>query len=748
MGYDKFAIVPLQSGLENNVKPFLIPDDAYEQLDNVYLWRARLRKRFGAKLMNTTVPTNIQPLFSRLRLQIGAVGFPAVTDVNGNLAFTRIPGNFLNPGSMFSVGTAQFIVTTVPSVIGNALTLTTATLGTVRLNSTVPNVYQFRITGNDPALALLPVYWYPSLPVMGLPNFEQPNTQYEAVFGFDTEFAYQFINGAWQQLGSAIWSGTDSQFFWTENYRGLNTSDYLLYVTNNNAPDQIRYWDGLNWNSTTPILNANGDTLQTCKIIVSFQDRLLFLAPQIKIGGIGNAIPFTNQVNWSVIGDPTTVNAFNVEIPGQGGFAPAPTKEDITTAQILRNRLMVTFETQTWELAFTGNQVRPFVWQSINTELGSDSTFSHVPFDRFILSIGNQGVQSYNGVNVQRIDDKIPTEVINIQNANQGFSRVYVIRDYNFELVYWTMPLFENNPVYPDKVLVYNYKTGTWAFNDDSITCFGYFQQQPNDTWASDTGTWKDDDSIWSSGFNQSNTTDVLAGNQEGFTFIIDGDLNSNSPSLQITNIIASATPGLATFTVYNHNLQNGDYVQVLNAIGITNYNGKIYLVTVVNSNTITLLLDAPDIPVVGVYTGGGTLSRVSVINILTKQYNFYMKEARNCFVARVDFLVDATVSGEITVDTYVSSAGGLSLINQGQATGSLVGTGVLETSPYVLRPLEASQDRYWHPMYLQAEGECVQLNLYMSDEQIRDVDIATSDFQLNGMVFWTLKTSTGFTSG
>lgn len=87
-----------------------------------------------------------------------------------------------------------------------------------------------------------------------------------------------------------------------------------------------------------------------------------------------------------------------------------------------------------------------------------------------------------------------------------------------------------------------------------------------------------------------------------------------------------------------------------------------------------------------GTYQGNGTAARVSRIDIYTKQYNFYVKDDRNAYIQRVDFLVDKTVNGAITVD-YFPSTSDESMIENGLATGALTGNGVLETFPYPLYP-------------------------------------------------------------
>src|SRR5207247_7694475 len=105
---------------------------------------------------------------------------------------------------------------------------------------------------------------------------------------------------------------------------------------------------------------------------------------------------------------------------GKGDSIDAPTSEAIVTALILKDRLIVYFERSTWELVYTGNQVIPFDWQTINIELGAESTQSVVPFDSVILGVGDVGIHSCNGGNVARIDDKIPDEILQVNNSHSG----------------------------------------------------------------------------------------------------------------------------------------------------------------------------------------------------------------------------------------------------------------------------------------------------------------------------------------
>jgi hypothetical protein len=142
-----------------------------------------------------------------------------------------------------------------------------------------------------------------------------------------------------------------------------------------------------------------------------------------------------------------------------------------------------------------------------------------------------------------------------------------------------------------------------------------------------------------------------------------------------------------------------------------------------------------------GVYAGGFTVARVSNIQINSKQWNPYDKEGRNFYLARIDFLVDRTTDGEITVD-YAPSTVDISMLSA--SNGSIMGNGVLETFAYDPRfyPLEQFQDRLWHPIYFQTTGECVEIFMKLSEDQLLDSNIAWADLQIHAFLLHTTRSS------
>jgi hypothetical protein len=762
MPFDRFLIAPLNTGLQTDLRPWIIPDDAFAQLNNAYVFRGRLRKRFGSVLMGVgSDSAQTAPLFSRLRVRVGT------TDGSGNLVFTSLPGTILNPGAAFSAGNIIFTVTTVPSVVGNAATLSTdqgpggPAIGTVRLNSTGPNVYQFRITGGQTTIATTAVWFYPALPVMGITQYETGAINNHPTYAFDTQFVYIFAGGFWQRSanGDPIWHGDNLNFFWATNWQGLTVNIIVLFVTNfqvanpNGTPtgtdDPIWYFNGSTWVDFSPsiIVRTDGTFVQTCRIILPYKGRLVLLNTIETTSGTNSAFP--QRCRFSHNGSPLATNAWlepNQTTGGTfadgGSYIDAATEEQIISAQFIKDRLIVYFERSTWELAYTGNELQPFVWQKINTELGSDAMLSSVVFDKQILTVGNTGVHACSGANVIRIDEKIPDQIFKIEDENSATERVAGIRDFFTEMVYWSYPQNQEEDsfyVYPDKVLVYNYRNGTWSINDDCITAFGYFEQQIGTTWASSNTTWEQSNFAWNEGTVQANFRQIIAGNQEGFLFIVSPDVSRNAPSLQITNMAIDATTGQVTLTVVDHTLMVGDYVAIENPSGITLTQVIYQVVSDPAPTADTFVIIAPDI--VGDYLGGGTIARVSNLGIYSKQWNPYVDKGRNVYLAKIDFYIDKTALGQVTVDYYPSYTT-LSMLQAGTGTGAIMGTGVLETFAYPDIPLESFQERLWHPVYFQTSGESIQIFISYSPNQITNSSIAWADFQLGAILLFVQPTT------
>ena len=720
MPLQQFLIAPIKTGLQSNARPWMFMDDAFQILQNMHVWRGRIKKRFGALSMYTGGDAEQAHLFSRFRIRIGT------TDVNGDLAATMVPGIIYKVGQMFSCGTEVF---TVNATGTPAATL--ATEGGVATYNTTTGF--FTLTGGA---VLTDVYFYPAEPVMDLPTYQVASLNEEELVGFDTQFAYQFSTPStgWLRLGTATWTGTNADFYSTANFIGATSDTFLLFVVNNVPADGIKYWDGVNWTTITPQYSATAtDIIKTAKITIVFKN-YLFLANTTEdvttAGPVVTQRTFIDRLRYCRINDPVSANAWRQDL--DAGVFNLGTREAITGMALIKDRLIVQCESSYWEIVDTGNPQLPFFVQRIDNQLGVESLNSIVNFDKYTLGFGSNGIHRCDGVNVDRIDNNIPDTIFEISNLNNGPERVFGIRDYYTEEVYWSYSdstIANDDQVYPNQLLIYNYKTGSWAKYDDSITAFGYYQSPQSVRWIDLDIDWQDAGQQWGEASDSALFRSIVAGNQEGFTFLLKDDYSRNSASLQITNI--AITGEQITLTVIEHNLEVGDYVYLSGCVGLTGINDKIYdVLDVVNTDTIRIAQSN----VTGTYLGNGVLERVSKLTLLSKQYNFFNEQGKNLHVPEIVFNVDVTQHGQFLFDYYTSfSALSLQLASNGN--GTALGTNILETIP--ADDYQETATQLWRSLYPLADGDVFAFKLTMNDTQMRDTDIVFSDFQLHAILIY-----------
>lgn len=672
-------IAGYSSGLEQDKKPFLLPDQAFPRLENAYVWRNRVKKREGLELVG--------------RLRQAFVDSPLGNATAGTWNFTLwttlVPPIVPETNAEIEQGT---MVITIGLVIltdqGNGF-FTSITPGNSGFINYLTGAISLTHTGGA-AAATVSFGYFPGLPVMGIDIQEVVGTNIEQTIFFDTKYAYTFNGSSFDPVtGNPVWSGTNADFFWSTNYRGI-TPDVRLFFTTNfvvNAANPMRYFDNSSWTSFFPYVDATHKLYQA-RILIPYYGRLIALNcwEGTVLGGFPSAVNIPNRCRFSQIGNPleTTLPSPEVDLAwrsdlfGRGGFIDAPVNEAIITAAFFKNTLIVGFERSTWQLRYVGEYGLPFLWERISSDFGCESTFSTVLFDQGVLYIGDKAITSSNSITVERIDEKVPDIVFQIRNSIQGPARVQGIRDFQKELVYWCYAdsLNQRNatePVYPDTILVYNYRNNTFAKYRDSITTFGTLQTSEAITWSSNVVKWDDEAVTWDDAASQSQFPFVVSGNHQGF---IHKFVYTTPPeaSLYITAINRSVSP--IRLTIPQHNLFDDEIVFLDGLIFIntttgaavpTDLNGQIYLVEYVDVNTVNLLewngsnyiSNFPYTPPngTGTYMGGGTLALFPKMNIETKDFNPFQVEGFQIKTSYIDFLTDASPGSAISVNLLMNSS-------------------------------------------------------------------------------------------
>lgn len=589
-----FLIGPIPEGMRKDVKPFAIPENSFENLINANQFRGRIIRRSGYTLLGRLANnTPVMGLRTQQKYVTNEIKFAQQNLIAFDTTDTYIYDN----------GTQSFI--NLPSYMPVTWSGTD---------------YEFFYTINY-AGAFWATNSKAGLHGQNISNINNANPAVVTTLsnhGFTTGQYVVIINvSGYDPISSSTPSINGQKFLITVitpttfSLTGLDGSLYGAYSSGGMAlnsevsipgKDGIRYYGSLNfkgiigtndsWANYNPPIDPN-NALAGCLLMFSYRGYLVFLNTwEGNEAGISN---YGNRARWTQIGTPyysepvpTTPNEQGIDVKaarddlfGRGGANDAPTAEVIVTAGFIRDVLVVVFERSTWRLRFVNNAQNPFVWERVNVELGSDCTFSAIPFDKGLMSIGGRGITISDGNDTSRFDEKIPDDIFTIRQTNNGFDRVYGIRTFRTRLNYWTFPNAENpTGTYPDSVLVFNYETKNWSFFDDCFTCFGYFYfSNPGLTWGDLEELWPSYNTMTAAdGITQEGYENVVAGNQQGFVLLLEQTSPQNSASLYINSITISDTtvqPNVTTIiNSPNYNLADGSWITLLDITGTTNEDG------------------------------------------------------------------------------------------------------------------------------------------------------------------------------
>lgn len=751
---DHILIGGNQVGLERDVEPMWLPEGAYPVLENAFILRQRVsRKRafeFFGRLRRTFSAVSIGNTgASAWTFNIYALLTPAITGepnkeisyidstlplsidlMGGAEVFTEDPAN---PGELLNNGAPTAPVSTINYQTG-AVTLTHG------------------VGAGQPAL--ITFSYFPTLPVMGIRTRENPLiVNREENIAFDTKYAYTISGTQWVELvAGTTWKGNDTNFFWSTNYYPFGNSPnegVYFFATNFNYDsvmaansDPIRYYDNAAWANLTPAITA-ADFLLQAKVIVPFKGRLLaFNTVEGTLADFtGTNTRFPQRLRFSQVGSPITATAWRSDTPGLGGFIDAPTGEAIVGVAFLKDNLVVYFERSSWLLEYTGDPNFPFYFKQINSELGAEGAFSIWSFDDYAIGVGDKGFHACNGYNTQRMDDPIPQEIFKFQNRNSGPERVYAVRDFYNELVYFSYPqedIYDDgiptaSQKFPNRVMIYNYKNKTWAKFTDSFTCYGYNQPNNSTTWANATWSWEEATWDWSGDLERAFVSRVMAGNQQGFT-LIQKDRATNDKTLTITAMSGS------TITSPDHNLKTGDYINIENALGITfTPSMDVYQVQSVTDQNDFVINSV----FTGTYVANGTITVLQNFRIATKRFNPYLKEAQTIRVSQVNYLLDRTESGEFEAQLLINENTSTPMptfspfddARRATLPANRQNTIVL-TTPEQGQAFQANQEKIWHLKKYTGDAQVLQVTMTLTPTQMQTLSIYRSDFVLHAILF------------
>lgn len=755
--YIPLKIVGNATGLVQDRQNFLLPNDAYPVLQNAYIWREQIKRKDGWQLLG-----RLQRFFSLASLGTSSAS-PWSFNIYTLLSITE-PNAQINPGSVVIVvgGTITF----TDNGQGIFTSVTPGNSGTINYETGAVILITTAGVGTATTVTL---GYFPGLPVMGIRQYDLAKTNQQTSIGFDTKYSYIYANGWSEWIPGTTWTGNDIDFFWTTNY-WMVAGNRLFWVTNASGinGDPIRYSNGSAWTDFIPQVDAT-NYLQQCLCILPFRNRLLVFNT---LEGTSNTFPlasstrYTQRIRWSGITDPTIqtgpTGAWRDDIRGLGGFIDIPTNEEIVSVGAVRDNLIIYCSRSTWQLRYTGQSIAPFQLERVNPELGAEGTFSTIQFDWTFVGIGDKGIVECDSFKSTRIDIKIPDLIFSFNDnivggeLYSGTERIQAVRNFVKRLAYWTyvdQTGYNYQAIYPNRRLVYNYENDSWAIFTDSITALGTFNSSGNRIWQTSFGTWSEADFTW--GFNQGTTPSICAGNQQGFTFLLDQQV-SNDPSLYIANITGNAATDAATIlNIPTHNLVTGQIIEISGITGTTfqNLNGAIFSVvvpTVMGSgdpNNVALYVynpktdsfDLPQVDPSAVYNGGGVVAIRDNFIIQSKKFN-YMDDGESIQIGYIDLLFVTTEAGAFTMQMY-AKYDDTTPVNLPPANADAVTqqpdtffNSVVPTYPHTDK-LEKS--KHWYRVYCPTRSNFLTIVYTLSNSQMIGIE-QQSQVQIDAQTLWS----------
>jgi len=639
MSLQSFLISDYKTGLEKDVKPYKIMDDAFSELENMYVYRGTLTNRRKPLLLG------------RLQKPITGESLGTGTD-HYTVTLANVPV-VLESIELTDAG-GQTIVDDGDGRLSGDGT------GTINYATGALDVTFTAATG-----ALTADYeYYPLLPVMGINMKETTTTNVEQTIVFDTVDSYYFDQTADKFIPNTTannsWTGNDHQFFASTNYFITTAGAKYFWATNSkpyvlagaDKQDGIKYYDGATWATLRPIIYNDGTDryLNGAKIIIPFKGHLILM------NTTDEAVNYQNRIRWSgALLDPTGADAWRHDIKGKGGYLDATVNESIQSVAIINDKLIVYFERSTKELAYTGNTALPFILRSISEEYGSESQFSTQIAEGSAITFGSRAITGTDGVRMERMDDKIPKDIFKINNLSNGRERVQSVRDYLDELIYWSVA--KDELTYPNKVLIFNYNNGSYAYFDDNYTAMGLFQASSSKKWSTIGKKWSECGFKWSDALAAAETPIVVGGNQRGFVHQFNY-LTIDDPSLDVTTV--DITTHIITCPLHNLVIENNYYITLTNLLGITGYStSKIYKAIPSDANTLEIVTDdtwsyqTTPIPAFTSYMGGGSIAVLKPFKFKTKRFNPFIDKGGNIKIGYVDLLMDVTDDGQVAIKVY-----------------------------------------------------------------------------------------------
>lgn len=641
MTYSPYLIANYATGLEKRLQPWLIPDDAQEQLYDGYVYRGTMSKREGYKYFAIGLQGGAPYRESRIVHKL--TGVAMVGAINSvNTVFTLAGTAQIARGSVVVTGTVPAQVLTdngVGGFTGDGTGTINYTTGAISVTfNAAPTAGTVTVTYS----------FMPGNPVMMIANFITA-TNIKQLIVADTRYVNRYnstLNILEDISPAGAYTGTKYNFFTWTNYESATDTPRLLFCNN---VDPIQQYDGTT--VAAYVYTLTGVAVLTCSYMVQMKDRLILL----RTTEDGTIFPKRIRIS----GTGANCDVFDTTATG-AGFIDIPDGTWIQGAAFNRDDLIIFTEASTWVLKYTGNDTTPFALNKIDESRGCDATFSVITYLNRTSAASKRGLINSDGYAVARQDESIPDFTFNeVDGSNVGTTNNFTLcfagtvdADRDHYLIY---PPFGSN--ISKRILITNYDEDNYAIYRLPLSCMGTYITAftvswtdllnfPN--WDSFAASYSD----WNSFSYNSGVPFSVGGGHRGEIWSLAVEESEDNP-VRIYNITVVDAITIEVTTDWNNYSLNtddqqlgADYIFISGVLGMEEINDQQFpIVSVVSNNVFRLDVSSAVVPATSfsAYTSGGRCHRVIPFSALFKKFNPFVDQDRKVRCGWLYMYVDST---------------------------------------------------------------------------------------------------------
>lgn len=645
MSYQSFLISNYATGYDRELQPWLLPNDAFVDLLDGFVYRGVTNKRDGysgyAQGLRSTYTE------SRMVHQIAAVA-PATGVIDGaNKTFTWTLTTPVARGRVVISGSNPVQSLTddgVGGFTGNGTGTINYTTGAVSITFTAAPIALSTV--------LLTYSYHPGLPVMGVMSFYPTNNVRQMIVA-DTDFVNRY-NPTTDRLDdispAAAYNGNKTDFWSWVNYADASSVPRLLFC-NGVAGDVIQQYDGATVTNYAPTFAGNP---LNARQIFNVRDRLVLF--QTYEGGGGTLFPRRIRIS----GTGANCDTFDNTAPG-AGFIDIPDNTWFFGAAFNRDDILFFTESSTWMLKYTGNDVAPFRLEKVDGSRGSSAAFSVISYLNRTLAASPRGLIISDGYEVERMDNNIPNFTFNEINTNAFNSCFsgFLDEERDVYLLYPSIgdvrpPLVEVDS--SDRILTINFEEDNFAVYRIPLSCMGNFQLAQTILWsdlteANGIPNWNSLAAVygdWNSFPFTKGSPIAIGGGHKGEVWRLN-DAQAQDNPLKIRDMTVIDSETLRVTTDWN-NYNIGDYIVFQDVGGMTEINNKQAPITAIQTNYTVFDVDIQTIGF-SAYTSGGIASKTIPFEALSKKLNPFVDADKKVRCGWIYFYVSVTTTNLTTED-------------------------------------------------------------------------------------------------